>query len=95
MSTQPSQFSQISQNITALAQDVDGISGKTPEEKAEAHEAFACLREGWHWLKGKRYGFLAGSLAAYCLLSVLQKLGVDTSQFSPYVYDFIHSLTGF
>lgn len=67
----------------ALSQDVDQISGATPEEKAEMWDLFKKARAVAHYLYQKRFNYTMGVAALYMGMGILKRLGINTEDFGP------------
>ena len=66
----------------ALALDVDGISGRTPEEKQEFHGLMGVIRRVFHFCHGKRFHILVGLATVNFGLNVSKQLGLSPEQAS-------------
>lgn len=66
--------------FNALREDVDLITGSTPEEKASMFKAFGHLRGVIHWLHGKRFNLTLFIVSLYFGTGFLEKIGLDPSQ---------------
>ena len=56
-----------------LKQDLDQISGTTPEEKEEVHTAMSFVRQAMHYVHGKRFSVTMAGLQTYLLLAILRQ----------------------
>ncbi len=56
-----------------LKQDLDQISGVTPEEKEEMHTAMSVFRQVMHYLHGKRFSVTLAGLQTYLLLAIVRQ----------------------
>jgi len=60
-----------------MKQDLDQISGDTPELKAEMHGVLAKVRGIIHYAHGKRFNAFLFSFQAYLALAIAKQLGVS------------------
>lgn len=65
-----------------VKQDIDQISGDTPEAKAEIHQAMGMLRKALAFIHGKRFNTALFTMQAYILLGILKQVGITPHQFS-------------
>lgn len=68
--------------VNELKLDLDGVTGKTPEEKAEAHGFLAKARKIIHFIHSKRFAFGGGTIVTYFGLGILDRLGLDPTEVS-------------
>ena len=67
----------------ALCEDVDKISGSTPEEKMEMHAVFGKLRTLLHRLHAKRFSISLLTLEVGFVMFILDRLGLNTRSLIP------------
>lgn len=72
----------------ALNEDVDKISGSTPEEKTEFHSFTKRFRVLWHFIQTK--GFIA-LIVGWFITTILKNLGVPVTQVTPFITHFLSS----
>ena len=63
-----------------LKQDIDQISGITPEEKADTHKAMGNLRKIMKVLHGHRFNFGFILMQLYAVLGITKMLGLTSDQ---------------
>jgi hypothetical protein len=76
----------------ALCEDVDRISGATPEEKIEMHAVFAKLRLLIHQLHAKRFSISLFTLEIGFIMFILEKLGLNTRSLIPDLIQWVEIL---
>lgn len=73
--------------------ELEQITGSTPEEKAEMHQAFSLLKRGVHFLHKKRFNVMLISFQLYLLLSVFRLLGVSPEALNSLIQTFCQLIT--
>jgi len=63
-----------------MKQDLDQISGDTPEAKAEMHRVLGSFRQVAHYLHSRRFSVTLLSVQAYLLCNVLNQFGIQAKQ---------------
>lgn len=79
----------IVKTINDIGADFTSLVGSTEDEKKASFSIMGLLRELYDaitkWLKSKRFGVLGFSVCGFCILKILNALGVPTEQFWPHV----------
>jgi hypothetical protein len=68
--------------VDAMKEDLDGISGKTEQEKEEFHAAMGGLRKVFHFFHSHRFNVLVASATGSCFIFMAKQLGMKPEQFS-------------
>lgn len=84
---------ELAEKHNALSEDVDKISGSTPEQKADMHHLFEVVRGGFHYLHTKRFNIGLLTLQMGAVVFILDKLGVDIKSLAPEIIKIIKALT--
>lgn len=77
--------------VNAIKEDVDGISGVTPEDKAATYAAMGRMRQLVQILHGQRVNAALLSFQAYIILAILKQFGVQPDQFN-HLFDVVIKL---
>ena len=72
--------------VVLIKEDLESITGKTPEEKTEVKQAWAIARPLIHLVKSKG---LLGLLGSWIVLQILQSLGIQTRLLAPLIEKFM------
>ena len=63
-----------------IKQDLDMVTGNTPEGKAEMYQALAIVRKVVHGLHSKRFNITVATVQLYVSLQVLKQFGITPEQ---------------
>jgi superoxide dismutase len=75
-----------------MKQDLDQISGDTPEAKAEMHRLLAYVRQMAHYLHSRRFNLMLASAQAYLLCGILKQCGIRTQPFGLLIEQIINTV---
>jgi hypothetical protein len=82
----------LAQKHNALSEDVDKVSGTTPEEKKEMHMAYEKFRKLVRCLHAKRFSISLLTLELGFIMFILDKLGLNTRNIIPDLIQLIQIL---
>ncbi len=68
-----------------VSEDVDAISGNTPDEKKDMHKAFAATRKLFTKIHGTRYNVALLTFQTWLVVNILHLFGIDTSKIGPII----------
>jgi len=77
-----------------IKQELDKITGQTPEEKAEMHTAFGKLKVLVHWVHAKKMDGTLALVAIYMLTSIGMSLGFNLTIVASFVQGLVHLILG-
>jgi hypothetical protein len=72
----------MAKSLNAISEDVDHISGSTPEAKAEMHALFNKGLQVMNWLHSRRFNFTLGGFQVCLVVFTFKQLGLKPEQFA-------------
>jgi hypothetical protein len=75
-----------------MKQDLDQISGDTPEAKAEMHRLLAYMRKLAHSLHSRRFSIMLASVQTYLFCEILRQWGFQAQPVSQLIEQLISTL---
>lgn len=82
----------LAQKHNALSEDVDKVSGATPEEKREMHIAYEKIRRLVHQFHARRFSISLLTLELGFIMFILDRLGLNTRAIIPDLIQLIQVL---
>lgn len=83
----------LAEKHNALAEDIDKISGDTPEQKAAMHHFFDLVRRGLNYIHTKRFNISLLTFQVGVVVFILDKLGVDIKHLASEIIKIVKALS--